>query len=319
VEQVGMTRSLPLAGTIGDWGVRIEGRPVDPGNRPKGDWQVVSPNYFETMGMTLVKGRFFMDGDRTDALQVAVINETMAAKYWPDEDPVGQRIRMGGRTDTPWATIVGIVGDVAHNGIDARIKEKFYRPHAQFHLSTGFAPRAMTLVTKTATDPMGMLSSIRREVSALDPNMPVANVQSLDDVLADSLSEPKFTTFLLGLFAIVALTLATVGIYGVISYAVRRRTHEIGIRMALGAERRQVLKMVLGQGLGLSLIGLLIGVFLAMATTPLMSSLLRGVGTTDLATFVIIPAALVLVSLAATYIPARRATRIDPMTALRTE
>jgi putative ABC transport system permease protein len=319
VEHAGAARALPLIGTIGDWGLRIEGRPSTRGNHPKGDWQVVSPGYFEAMGMKQVKGRFLTLEDRTDTLQVALINETMVSRYWPDEDPLGQRIRMGSGTDQPWITVVGVVGDVTHNGIDVEIKEKFYRPHAQFHRSVGFAPRAMTLVVKTTADPVGLVSLIRREVGAIDPNIPLATIRTMDDVLAASVSEPRFTALLLGVFATVALVLAVVGIYGVIAYSVSRRSHEIGIRMALGARRSQVLTLILQQGFALSAVGLALGIVLALGVTRLMAGLLYGVGTTDIASFTLVPAGLMFTALLASYIPARRAARVDPVAALRME
>jgi putative ABC transport system permease protein len=319
VEHAGLARNLPLAEIIGDWGLRIEGRDPTPENRPKGDWQVASSGYFEALGMKLAKGRFLTHEDRTDSLQVAVINETMAEKYWPGEDPIGRRFRMGSREDRPWVTIVGMVGDVAHNGINVKIKEKFYRPHAQFHRSSGWAPSQMSLVVKTTSHPTALIAPIRSQVKAMDPNLPIAEIRTMDQVLAGSVSEPRFTTMLLGLFAAVAMMLAAVGIYGVISYSVGQRRHEIGIRMAMGAERSQVLKWILGQGLALSLAGLALGLLLAFGVTGLMAGLLYQVTPTDWTTFGFVPAALLLVALAASYIPARRATRMDPVTALRNE
>ena len=319
VEQAGLARNLPLTDTIGDWSLSIEGREPTPGNSPKGDWQVASSGYFEALGMKLVQGRFITDEDRTGSLQVAVVNETMVEKYWPGEDPLGRRFKMGRGEDRPWVSIVGVVGDVVHNGIDVEIKEKFYRPHAQFHRSSGWAPNRMSLVVKTTSEPTALIEPIRREVRAMDSNLPIADIRTMDDVLAASVSEPRFTTLLLGIFAAVALILAAVGIYGVISYSVGQRSHEIGIRMAMGAQSGQVLKWILRKGLALSLAGLAIGLVLALGVTRLMAGLLYGVGTTDWSTFSVVPAVLLIVALLASYIPARRATRVDPVTALRME
>jgi putative ABC transport system permease protein len=319
ISEAGAVRGLPLSGVIGDWSILIEGRPPVPGNNPKGDWQVVSPGYFEAMGMELVRGRFFDKGDRSGAREVAMINETMARMYWPDEDPIGQRFQMGTRGGRPWITIIGVVGDVVHNGLTVAVKEKFYRPHAQFHHSTNFSPRSMTFVIQTSSEPMGFVSSVRREIRAMDSNLPTAEIRTLDHVLEDAVSEPRFTTFLLGVFAAAALLLAAVGIYGVMSYSVSQRTHEIGIRMALGAGRGRVLGMVLKRGVGLTVLGSAVGVGLALWLTRWMASLLYGVGARDLETFLAVPSALFLVALVASYVPSRRATRVHPVTALRME
>jgi putative ABC transport system permease protein len=319
ISEAGAVRGLPLSGVIGDWSIWIEGRPPVPGNNPKGDWQVVSPGYFEAMGMELVKGRFFDKGDRSGAREVAMINETMARMYWPDEDPIGQRFQMGTRGGRPWITIIGVVGDVVHNGLTVAVNEKFYRPHAQFHHSTNFSPRSMTFVIQTSSEPMGLVSSVRREIRAMDSNLPIAEIRTLDNVLENAISEPRFTTFLLGVFAAVALLLAAIGIYGVMSYSVSQRTHEIGIRMALGAGRGRVLGMVLKRGVGLTVLGSAVGVGMALWLTRWMTSLLFGVGARDLETFLAVPSVLFLVALFASYVPSRRATQVHPVKALRME
>ncbi|MDA2936768.1 FtsX-like permease family protein, partial [Acidobacteria bacterium AH-259-A15] len=254
------------------------------------------------------------------ALQVALINETMASRYWPAEDPLGKRIRLSSRLeDAPWVTIVGIVGDVRHNGLDVDVKEKFYRPHVQFHRSTGFAPRAMTLVVKTDSDPLRLAGAIRSEVRKTDPNLPISDVRTMTDVLSASVAEPRFTTMLLFIFAMVALILAATGILGVVSYTVSRRTHEIGVRIAMGARAGQVLRSFLWQGFYLSLTGITIGVLGALMLTRFMAGLLYEVSATDPWTFSGVAVLLLAVTLVATYGPARRATRVDPMVALRYE
>ena len=319
VSAAGAIRSLPLAATIGDWGLDVDGYVETPGNNAKGDWQVATDGASEALGERLVAGRFFTAADRADAMPVALVNETMAKKYWRDGNPIGRRIRMGGDANRPWITVVGIVGDQQHNGLGTSVKEKFYRPHAQFSQSAGFVPRNMTLVVKTAGDPLQALPAIRHEIAQLDPALPIAAVRPMTEVVSGSITTPRFTGWLLGLFAVSALTLAAVGIYGVLSYLVSLRTREIGIRMAIGAGPREVLTLVLGRGLGLALAGVAIGLALAVATSRLMSSLLFEIQPRDPATFVGVPVVLTVVAIAASLLPAVRAMRVDPIDALRTE
>jgi putative ABC transport system permease protein len=266
-----------------------------------------------------VAGRGFRAADRADAGQVALVNETMARRYWADGNPIGRRIRMGADGTRPWITVVGVVQDVRHNGITAAVKEKFYRPHAQFHMSTGFSPRAMTLVVKTDGDPLALAGAVRRAVVSLDPNVPVAAVRPMTEVVGETMAASSFTGLLLGLFALLALALAAVGIYGLLSYLVSQRTREIGIRVAIGASRHDVVALVLRKGLLLTLGGLGSGLVLAFAATRLMQALLYGVASVDAVTFVTVPVVLILVALGASYIPAARATRVDPLLALRSE
>ncbi len=310
-------RILPLATTIGDAGVRIEGRPREPnGRNPKGDWQVASPGYFETMGIRLGDGRFFDDTDRASSLPVAVINERMAETYWPAEDPIGRRIRVGG--EEGWRRIVGIVGDLRHNGIDGEIKTKVYVPDAQFGAVFGVR-RSMTLVARAAVDPLSLAAQVRSEVKRLDPRLPVTNVRTMGDVLGVAVAQPRFVMWLMGSFSALALLLAAVGIYGVLSFMVNRRTREIGIRMALGADRGRIRVLVLGQGLALALAGTALGLLGAFWAAQLMESLLYGVEARDLMTFGATVATLLPVALFAVLWPARRATRIDPVRALHYE
>lgn len=320
VKSAGLVRSLPLGGTIGDWGLDIEGQATTAHNRPKGDWQVATDGAFEALGERLVRGRFLDARDATDALQVAVINETMARTYWPQQDPIGHRIRLGrGRTDRPWVTVVGVVGDERHNGITAVVKEKFYRPLSQFHVSTGNAVRGMTLVLRTGGDPLSLGPAIREALREQDPTLPLAGVRPMTEVVEASTATPRVTGILLGCFAMLALALAAVGIYGVLSYLVTLRTREIGIRMAVGANRGQVMWLVLSQGLGLAAAGIALGVAGAAALTRFMVSLLHDVRPLDAVTFALVPVLLIAVGAAAAYMPARRATRVDPIVALRTE
>jgi len=318
VVAAGAVRSLPLAATIGDWGLDVEGYVESPGRNAKGDWQVATDGSFEALGETLVAGRVFTAADRVDTMPVAVVNETMAKKYWADGNPVGRRIRMGSPT-RPWITVVGIVGDQQHNGVGAAVNEKFYRPHSQFSQVTGFAPRGMTLVVKTTGDPLQSLPSIRHEIAALDPSLPIAAVRPMNEVVSGAIAAPRFTGWLLGLFAATALTLAAVGIYGVLSYLVSQRTREIGIRMAVGAGPGEVVRLILGRGLGLALAGVAIGLVAAFAASRVMGSLLYQVQPRDPATFITVPAVLMLVAIVASLLPALRATRVNPIVALRTE
>jgi ABC-type antimicrobial peptide transport system permease subunit len=251
---------------------------------------------------------------------VAVVNETMARKYWAGRDGVGGRIRMGrGDGGRPWLTVVGIVGDVRHDGITGAVKEKFYVPHSQFHRSVQRAITGMTLVVKTSGDPLSLVASVRAAVRALDPDVPIAAVRPMADVVAGATATERFTGVLLVVFSTLALVLAAMGIYGVLAYLVSQRTHEIGVRMAVGANGGDVVRMVLGHGLALSLAGTALGVVGALALTRLMTSVLHGVAPTDALTFVTVPIALALVALGASAVPAYRATRVDPLHALRAE
>ncbi|HET6319089.1 MAG TPA: FtsX-like permease family protein, partial [Chloroflexota bacterium] len=319
VAAAGAVRSLPLANTIGDWGLTVEGYVPSPGANVKGDWQVVTDGAFEALGEHLVAGRWFNAADRADATQVAVVNETMAKKYWSDGNPVGRRIRMGARGTTPWITVVGIVGDLQHNALGSIVKEKFYRPHAQFAQSAGFAIRNMTLVVRTPADPVTLVGAIRHEIASMDPNLPIAAIRPMTDVVASAASTPRFTGLLLGLFATLALTLAAIGIYGVLAYLVSQRTREIGIRIAIGADQAVVLGLVVGRGLSLALGGVAVGLALALVVARLMGSLLYQVQPIDPVTFIVVPLVLTTVAMLASVIPARRAMRVDPVTALRTE
>jgi predicted permease len=318
VRHAGLVRALPLGHTIGDWGLQIEGQPAD-AHGAQGDWQVASEGAAEALGERLTRGRLIQRTDTAEGQQVAVINQAMAARYWPGLDPIGRRFRMGGRQDRPWIAVVGVVGNVRHNGIAGIVKPKFYRPHAQFHRVVGFAPRGMTLVVKAAQHPLALVPAVRATVRRLDPAVPLANVRTMDEVVAASKAAPRLAGGLLALFAGLALALAAIGVYGVLSYAVTERTSEIGVRMALGAEARQVLRMVLGDGLRLAAAGVGCGLLLALALTRLMGALLHEVSAVDPATFGGVAALLVAVAVLASLLPARRATRVDPATALRCE
>jgi putative ABC transport system permease protein len=320
VSAAGMVRSLPLAATIGDWGLDIEGLSADANRRPKGDWQVATDGAFEALGERLRRGRFFDARDATDSQQVAVVNETMARTYWPGRDPIGQRIRLGrGAVNRPWVTVVGVVADERHNGITAAVKEKFYRPHSQFHRSTGNAVRGMTLVVRGPGDVTRLTGSVRAVLREMDPSLPLAGVRTMDEVVNAAMVTPRATGGVLVLFAVLAIALAAIGIYGVLTYLVSERRREIGVRVAMGATAGQVIRLVLGHGLGLAVVGLALGLVLAAALTRVMAGQLHDVTPLDPLTFAVVPLVLLGVAAASGYLPARRATRVDPVVALRSE
>ena len=316
VRAVGSVRVLPLARTIGDWSIKIEGRAYVPEENPNGDFQAVTPGYFQAMGLTLVRGRFLTEADREDAMPAVVINQTMAARYWPGEDAVGRQFMMG-TDDKPWLTIVGVVGTVRHNAVVEEPRAEMYLAHAQLPAHIRSAPRGMTLVVKADGNPLALTGQIRAAIHSIDRNLPISEMRTMDEVTARALSQPRFVTFLLALFAATALTLAAIGIYGTISLLVAERTQEMGIRLALGADRGAILKLVLGQGMLLTIIGLVIGLAGAAVLTRTLSGLIYGVGTMDPLTFTAVPALLCVVALVACFLPARRAASVDPITALR--
>jgi putative ABC transport system permease protein len=319
VRAAGAARLLPLGSTIGDFGLMVDGYVPPPGTGAKGDWQIVTDGYLEAMGERVVRGRTITAADSIDSQLVALINEEMARRYWAGRDPLMGRLKVGGDPSRPWVTVVGVVADVRHNGITEPIKEKFYIPHAQWHRAVGFPIRAMTLVVKTATEPTTLVGPIRDEIRRLDRNLPVANVRTMSEVVGATLSAPRFTGFLLVSFAAIALALSAIGIYGVLSYLVSRRTREIGIRLAIGAGRPQVLRMVLASGLTLASVGVVSGLAVALVATRFMRDLLYDVSPIDPVTFVAVGLALSLVAMLASLVPAWRATRVDPVVALKME
>jgi putative ABC transport system permease protein len=311
IQSAATISTLPLSGNQSDTNFLIEGLPAPPPNQEPSAWfNSISADYFQTMQLRLVKGRTFSERDNEKAPLVTIISETMARKFWPNEDPLGKRI---GRGPDRWREIVGVVRDVKHFGLDADTPPTMYFPMRQV------PARGMNLVVRTAADPLTMAPALRQQVWAGDPNLAVANLGTMNDVVSSSITQQKFILMLLGCFAGLALLLAAVGIYGVVSYAVTQRTHEIGIRMALGARVGDVLGLVFRQGLGLALVGIAIGITLAFGLTRLMKSLLFNVAPTDAMTFVIVAVSLLLVALLACLVPARRAAKVDPLIALRYE
>jgi putative ABC transport system permease protein len=315
VRSAAAARRLPLTSTIGDWSITVEGRPDLASQNPNGDWQVVTPGYVETMNVALVDGRFLTDSDREDAAPVALVNETMAARYWPN-GAVGRRFHLG-TLDQPWITIVGVTRDVRHNAVIEEPRAEMYIPHAQFPLQTGYAPRGMTIVVWTAGDPTAMTAAVLEQIQAIDPALPVADVRTMDGISGNALAQQRFSAALLGLFAALALALAAIGLYGVVSYAVARRTHELGIRIALGATRAGVIRLVLRESAAMVAAGVALGLLGATALTRLLAGQLYAIAPLDPATFAAVPVALTLVALLASYLPARRAARVSPMEALR--
>lgn len=310
VQAAGVVNSLPLSGQGAAITFQVAGAPPPAaGEQKECEYRVVSPKYFSAMRIPLLKGRDFTERDNLKAPGVAVINQAMARRYFPNEDPMGKRIGFG--SGPYWCEVVGVVGNVRHYKLDAE-------PPPEAYLSSFQDPwRYMTLVIRT-NDNYNMVAAVRREVLALDKDQPVYNIREMEDVLAASVAQPRFNLWLLGVFAAVALLLAIVGIYGVMSYLVVQRTQEIGIRLALGADQKDILKLVVSQGMALTLVGVVIGLAAAFAVAQAMSSLLYGVTATDPLTFVVVPLLMLAVALAANLFPALKATKVNPLVALRT-
>ncbi|HUU32589.1 MAG TPA: ABC transporter permease [Vicinamibacterales bacterium] len=321
VTAAGVVRALPLATTIGDRGVDVDGFVESPGRTAKGDWQIVSDGAFEAMGMRLAAGRWLTAADTSASQPVVVVNETMARTYWPDGRAVGGRVRIGGSDTTrPKAVVVGIVADERHNGVTAAPKEKFYAPHSQWHVLTGGnVVRSAYVVIRTAGNPLAVSGPAREAVRGLDPSLPVSGIRTMRAVVDTALGTPRLTGFLLAAFATIALVLAVVGLYGVLSYVVARRTHEIGIRLAMGASRGHVLGMVLRHGLTLALLGIGGGLAVAATVSRLMRGLLYQVTPLDPFTFATVSVTLLAVAALASLLPALRALRLSPTLALRME
>jgi putative ABC transport system permease protein len=313
VEAAALTMILPLSGTNSDNSFTIEGRaPIQEKIFPDEEIRVITPDYFRVLRVPLLAGRFFDQRDNGDAPKAVIINQAFARKWFRSENPIGKRITQDdpGKPNVQWMTIVGVVGDVRHRGLDYLPAPEYYLPHAQLPY------RVMTLAVRSEQDPRSLATAIQRQVQTLDPELPIANVRTLDQVVSDSVAPRRLSVVLLGGFAAIALLLAAVGVYGVMSYLVVQRSHEIGVRMALGAQRRDVLRLIVGHALKLIGIGALIGLTLAFASTRTLSALLYNVSAFDLTTFVIVTITLSAVALLATCIPALRAARADPVIAL---
>jgi len=313
VQSVGAVTNLPLTSTIVRFRFTIDGRPpATPGERLVATTGAVNSNYFQSIGIPLLKGRPFNEQDQEKSPPVIIINDTIARRYWPGDDPIGRHLTLpslGGIS----REVVGVVGDIKHSGLETESGAQIYLPYQQQPWNF------MSLVVRAQSNPSRMARVVLHEITALDANQSAYDVKTMQQVVNESVSQPRLYTLLLGVFAAVAMVLAAVGIYGVINYSVTQRIHEIGIRLALGAQARDIFRMIVGQGMLLSVIGVVIGLVAAFLVTRVMESLLFGVSARDLTTFLCIPVVLVAIAFLSIYVPARRAMKVDPMLALRQE
>jgi putative ABC transport system permease protein len=312
VKSAGATTALPLTLELSGSDFRIEGHPEpEAGKEMLIHTRSASPGYFGTLGISLIKGRDFSDRDTSDAPKTAIINNELARTYFSNEDPLGKRITFD--DGQSWISIVGVIGDVKQLGLDSSAKPEVYFPYLQV------SDPSMSLVVRTTSDPLSLVAAVKNQIQTIDKDLPIDQAKTMQQLLAESVSGRRFNMLLLSVFALVALVLAVVGIYGVMSYTVTQRTHEIGIRVAIGAQSRDVFRMVIGQGMILAMIGVAFGLVGAFGLTRLMTTMLFGVEPTDPATFVSIAVLLTIVALVACCIPGRRATKVDPLVALRYE
>ncbi|MBA2341568.1 MAG: ABC transporter permease [Pyrinomonadaceae bacterium] len=314
VESVALNSGPPLASFGLNFGFEIEGQTTEVSDKKEAFYSAISAGYFHTMGISLGRGREFTERDNKAAPPVAIINETMARRYFPDRDPVGQRIKIKHYMSEPVShEIVGVARDTKQMNLSDKTEIEMYVPFLQRPwLSTA-------LIVRAKTNPASIIPSLQRAVATVDKDQPVSRAKTMEELMSESVAQPRFYTLLLGVFAGVALLLSAVGIYGVIAYTVTQRTHEIGVRMALGAQTKDVVRMIVGQGMALIFVGVLSGLAASFALTRLLSNLLYGVSATDPFTFIGISLLLSVVAFVACYIPARRATKVDPMVALRYE
>lgn len=326
VEAAAVADNLPLSGNDSDTMMEIEGQPFDEkGLAMSTDFRVVTPDYFRVIGARLSRGRTFSDADQEGAPLVGLVNETIARNHWPNQDPIGKRIRLldapPAQATTSFMTIVGVVANAKNRGLAADTRQEIYVPLRQHGASIAGLGlrRSTTLTVRTSVEPLSVASSVKEKVWLVDRNVPIASVQTMDQIVQVGVVQPRFYTILLGIFASVALVLGAVGIYGVISFSVGQRTKEIGIRMALGARGLDILRLVLRSGLGLTFIGIVLGLAGAAALTRVLTTLLFEVSATDPLTYTAVACVLGTVALLASYIPARRAAKVDPLVALRYE
>jgi putative ABC transport system permease protein len=314
VKFAGATSVLALTGMDAWRNFTIPGQAELPyGQQNNSGLRLVTPHYFQAMSLRLVKGRYFEERDRVGAAEVAIINETLARRFFPNEDPTGKHITVADAGTPEAREIVGVVGDTRHHDFSDDPVPEIYRPFYQ-----AYWPFA-GLVVRTSEDPLVLAKAVQQTIWSVNKDQPVADVMSMEQRAANSMAPRRADMILLGLFAAIALLLTVIGVYGVMAYSVSRRTHEIGIRMALGARDRQVLSMVLGKALALAACGIAIGLLAAAAMTRFMQSLLVDLSATDATTFVFVPLLLCAVGVLAAYVPARRASKVDPLVALRYE
>jgi putative ABC transport system permease protein len=315
VEKCGAVSELPLSGAEGMGGFTVESRPLQPGEgNPIADWRIVAHHYFEAIDIPLLSGRYFTEADHAEAAGVVIVDAALARDFWPDRDPLGQRLNLSGLgPNQPWLTVVGVVETVRHYGLEAETRHQLYMPIEQF------SNRSMYLAVRTTGNTFDVVGLVRDELRKENPTLPLSEVKSMEELLAESTASRRFSTLLFAVFAGVAFVLAVLGIYGVMSYTVARRTQEVGLRMALGAHRRDVLFLVLKNGLTLAVAGVLLGIGIALSLTRFMEGLLFEVEAADVLTFVSISLFLILVSTCAVFVPAWKATGIQPVTALRYE
>ncbi|MEW6736440.1 MAG: ABC transporter permease, partial [Acidobacteriota bacterium] len=318
VQSVGAVNDLPFSGSRTSSSFEIKDTVTDPESSFSAGLRKISPDYFRVMNIPLLNGRYFTEQDSKDGVPAVIINEAMAKRFWPGQDPLGKQLSLGMSEEEEfygkkiYREVIGVVGNIKHDRLDHDVSPEMYVPYLQLPASW------MSLVVRTnvARNP---IADIRSTVQALDKDQPIYNINTMEQRLARSISAQRFNSFLLGTLALIALILSTIGIYGVISYSVNERTQEIGIRLALGAQQYDILRLIVGQGMFIVLIGIIVGLAVALALTRLMTSLLYGVSTSDPVIFIGVSLILVIVALLASYIPARRASRVDPMIALRYE
>ena len=316
VQAVAIANQLPMSDVTANASFDVEGRPAK-ADINVADTQIISAGYFQTMGISLVRGRSFVDDDSNLGPASVIVNQTLARKVWPDADPIGKRIRL--RSDAPWLSVVGVVGDLKNHGSSVDTKPEMYFPHTDQPFGVWADLRSVTLVVRTAVEPQEIVGAVRDQLRNLDPELPIFKVSTLEDVVSSSVSQTRLPTIVLSIFAGIALLLSAIGVYGVLAYTVAQGRHDIGVRLALGAPRAQILRFFLGQGVRWASIGVFAGITAALILVRFMRSMLFEVSAYDPAIFLAVAAVLSLVVLVAGVIPALRAAKVDPVVALRYE